>query len=79
MEIEERNTVELWTQSEKKVGILHLHNQQQLSELFPIGTEVARGTLVELAAIYRSRKYSREKVIDQNSDISLGPQTVRDT
>ena len=53
------NNLELHKESGRKIGVLNLHNQEQL-EVFPkILASGAQGKLIELVAIYRSTIYSK--------------------
>lgn len=68
------NILNICNKAGESIGLLHLHNQEQL-EHFP--KTVANDTpkmQIELVAIYRSRKY--EKTYDREQERYIGPRKV---
>lgn len=70
------NNLELHNESGRRIGVLHLHNQEQL-ELFPkTVASGAQGKLIELVAIYRSTIYS--KTWDKTQERYTYPLTIEE-
>lgn len=55
----DENIVKICNKAGRSIGLLHLHNQEQLEHFPKTVANDASGMLIELIAIYRSRKYTK--------------------